>query len=264
MATRLELDLAWLAAATPLMTSAFWAEHGVSPATTRHTGPGDGTDCDPVRQVGRWFERVHLCAMRSADGVEVLASNLALRNAGDTLGELDVVYRHAGQVVHREIAVKFYLAAKPGDDPSSWIGPGRRDRLDLKLGHLAKRQLTLPERARDEGAWPEDLPFPGRSEVLLLGALCSPSDDPRLPSGAETNAAQGRWYYAKEFAERFGDAPWAVLDKPWWLSPEHARQAPAQAATALAEELRSPRFVGRVGKAVERAFVVPDGWWSGI
>lgn len=260
----MELDLAWLAAATPLMTSAFWAEHGVQAATMRHAGPADGVHEGPVRQVGRWFERIHLAAMRSTEGVEVLASNLAVRKGGETLGELDLVYRHGGRVVHREVAVKFYLAAKPGDDPSAWIGPGRRDRLDLKLGHLAKRQLTLPRRAEAEGAWPEELPFPDRSEVLLLGALFSPPDDLRLPSGAEKDATHGRWYYARDFAERFGDAPWGVLEKPWWLSPEHARDAPTQTATALAGGLSRPVFVGREGDGVERAFVVPDGWWSGV
>ncbi len=262
MPSRLEHDLAWYTTAAPLMTSAFWAECGAQAATTRYAGAGDCVEREPVRQVGRWFEQVHLAALQSAAGVEVLAANRAVRKDGETLGELDVVYRHCGRVVHREVAVKFYLAAKPGDDPSAWIGPGRRDRLDLKLGHLANRQLTLPQRARADGVWPDDLPFPDHSEVLLLGALFSPPDDPRLPCGADENATHGRWYYARGFAERFGDAPWAVLDKPWWLSPEHARQAPTKAASALADGLRRPSFVGRVGDAVERAFVVPDGWWS--
>lgn len=256
--------MAWLAAATPLMTPAFWAEHGARAATHRYVGPGDGAVLEPVRQVGRWFERVHVCAMRSAREVEVLAANAALRHGGSTLGELDVLYRVDGRVVHREVAVKFYLAARPGDDPSAWIGPGRRDRLDLKLGHLATRQLTLPKRAYDQGAWPAELPFPDESEVLLLGALFSPTEDPRLPAGADAAAAHGRWYYASEFVERFGDAPWTVLDKPWWLSPEHMREGEFEPASTLAKDLRGPRFVGRVGEELERAFVVPDGWWSAL
>lgn len=244
------------------MTPSFWSEHGAAAATARHAGPGVGAGCEPVRQVGRWFERVHLAALHAAEGVEVLAANRAIRHGGDTLGELDVLYRHGGRVVHREVAVKFYLAADAGDDPSAWIGPGRRDRLDLKLAHLANRQLTLPERARAQGAWPEDLPFPAQSEVLLLGALFSPPQDVRLPRGAERNAAHGRWYYAADFAQRFEDQPWAELDKPWWLSPEHVQLAPTRPASVLAQGLSRPKFVGRVDDAVQRAFVVPDGWWS--
>lgn len=262
MPTRLELDLAWLAGATPLMTDAYWRERAVRAAQDGLIGIGPGVSEDPVRQVGRWFERVHLYGLRCGD-VEVLAANTPIRLGGQTLGELDVLVRHEGLVVHREIAVKFYLAVRAGRRPSAWIGPGRRDRLDFKLDHLVTHQLTLPGRARALGAWPEELPFPDRSEVLLLGALFSPPGELRVPEGGRTDAELGHWYEASDFSERFGAAAWCVLDKPWWLSPEHARDATPLEARAVAERLDGPRFVARVGQQIERAFVVPDGWFSG-
>ena len=258
----LELDLTWLAAATPLMSDGYWEARGARASKAVCGGDGTGASADVVPQVGRWFERVHLASLQTASGVEVLAANEALHADGRTLGELDVLYRHRGCVVHREIAVKYYLAARPGRHPSCWIGPGRRDRLDLKLKRMATHQLELPSLARDAGVWPERLPFPDRSEVLLLGALFSPPDAPRLPEGAHPRAEHGRWYFASDFVARFGDGPWRVLEKPWWLSPEHARRANPRPARTLVTELRGPRFVARVGEAVERAFVVPDGWWD--
>ncbi|MBV1859596.1 MAG: DUF1853 family protein [Nannocystaceae bacterium] len=264
MSSRLQLDLAWLVDAEPLMANTYWTQRGTQGASLAGMRAVEGQGAEPIRQVGRWFERVHLAAMRSTAGIEVLAANTPLRTTGRTIGELDVLYRRAGMVVHREVAVKFYLAAKPGGKPSAWIGPGKRDRLDLKLDRLTTHQCAVASEARALGAWPEELPFPDITEVLLLGALFSPADDQRLPRGANARADHGRWYYASDFVDRFADDPWCDLDKPWWLSPAHAREATMISARRLAAGLRRPRFVARVSTEVERAFVVPDRWWSDL
>ncbi len=257
-----QLDVRWLADATPLMSADYWGAHGAQPAEPRMLDAVAELGAEPApRQVGRWFERVHLAALQSTDGVEVLASNRALCGGGRTLGELDVLYRAAERVVHREVAVKYYLAVGDGDDPSCWIGPGKRDRLDRKLDRLVTHQLALSELARAQDAWPDDLPVPDRVEVLLLGALFSPPESPRLPHGAEAAAEHGRWYFASDFADRFGEAPWVELEKPWWLSPQHARGFAAQPATGLAAlvaQRKRPMFVAR--PSGERAFVVHEGW----
>lgn len=252
------------------MSDAYWRERGTRAASMKFEQRAIATadDQEPHRKVGRWFEQVHLAALQNVD-VEILAANQVLRGDGRTIGELDVLYRDHkdGRVVHREIAVKYYLAAKPGRDPALWYGPGKRDRMDLKLERLAAHQSRVATKARDVDAWPSELPFPDDTEVLLLGALFSPPDDVRLPEGANPDADQGRWYYASDFAARFGDEAWCVLHKPWWLSPAHARAGEKAAAAEMAEELRRPVFVGRAlggGEMVERAFVVPDGWWDKV
>lgn len=245
------------------MTDAYWTEHGTRGASLSEFAP-TVEEQEPHHKVGRWFEQVHLAALQSTPGVEVLVANEQLRGGGRTIGELDVLYRQDARVVHREIAVKYYLAAKPGRDPALWYGPGKRDRMDIKLERLATHQSRVATKARDADAWPEALPFPDDTEVLLLGALFSPPDDPRLPDGANPDAAHGRWYYASDFAARFGDAPWSELNKPWWLSPEHAREGPKVAAAELAKDLSRPLFVGSASAVVVRAFVVPDGWWADV
>ena len=246
------------------MSAGYWAARGAFSVSSVFADPDTTAVVEPVRQVGRWFERVHLAALQTTPGVELLASNVPLRDGGHTLGELDAVFRVDGAVVHREVAVKYYLAAKPGDDPACWVGPGKRDRLDLKLDRLATHQLSLPTRAREAGVWPQTLPFPQRSEVLLLGAVFSPEHDVRLPRGASSGAEHGRWYSASEFASRFETQPWCVLDKPWWLSPEHARNQTFAPARAIAETLDRPLLVAAVEPALVRAFVVPDGWWADL
>ncbi len=246
------------------MSDAYWAQCGTQAASQAGLGDGEGRGAEPIRQVGRWFERVHLLGLQSTPGVEVVVANEPLRTGGRTIGELDVLYRQAGRVVHREVAVKYYLAARAGAHHSAWVGPGKRDRLDLKLTRLATHQVTVARQARDLDAWPEDLPFPEVTEVLLLGAFFSPPAERRLPEGACTEAEHGHWYFASEFADRFGDAPWCTLDKPWWLSPEHARGLPTTPACELARGLRRPCLAAHVSSDVERAFVVPDGWWDDL
>ncbi len=246
------------------MRDTYWTQRGTAVASVVGLGRSGGQSPAPIRQVGRWFERVHLTALRGMPGVEVLAANEPLRDGNRTIGELDVLFRRDARIVHREVAVKYYLAAKPGTHCSAWLGPGKRDRLDLKLDRLATHQITVARQARDAEAWPENLPFPDETEVLMLGALFSPRGEKRLPEGAHEEADHGHWYFASEFAETFGDAPWCDLEKPWWLSPEHARGEPSKAARDLVRGLRRPALVARVDTEVERAFVVPDGWWDDL
>ncbi|MEM6296050.1 MAG: DUF1853 family protein [Myxococcota bacterium] len=267
-ASRMRNDLRWLRDAVPLMSGAYWSAQRRNAAAWTTLGlPEDVEEPTFRRQVGRRFEQVHLAGLEASPGVEVLAANRALRGDGRTLGELDALYRHEGLVVHREVAVKYYLAVGQGTDPARWIGPSKRDQLNRKLARLASHQLCLPALAERLDAWPDDLPTPDRSEVLLLGALFSPADDPRLPDGAREDAEHGRWWYADAFADTFADAPWSVIDRPWWLSPEHVRSAAPSTAAALAasiEETQRPRMVGTTEPSLTRAFVVPTGWWEDL
>lgn len=69
-----------------------------------------------------------------------------------TLGEFDFLYTdNQGETSHHlEAAVKFYLAdvdkLEDLSTLSSWIGPNRNDRLDLKVGKLFDQQLQLTYR----------------------------------------------------------------------------------------------------------------------
>ncbi|MEM6958787.1 MAG: DUF1853 family protein [Myxococcota bacterium] len=264
MSSRMQLDLTWLAGAAALIEPAYWTARGTRAASLPLAIPEANDRAEVPRKVGRRFEDVHRYALERTPGVRVLAANETLRAERRTLGEVDVLYRHEGVVVHREVAIKYYLAARPGREASAWVGPGRRDRLDLKLERLATHQTTLARRAKAMNAWPDHLPFPERTEVLLLGALFSPPEDIRLPEHANADIEHGRWYEATDFRARFGAERWAILEKPWWLSPQHARHAPVVRAAALAESLRGPRFVCRIRSPDERAFVVPDGWWKDL
>ncbi len=63
-----------------------------------------------------------------------------------TLGEFDFVFKDSVQDrwIHTEIAVKFYLGLGPSlNQLNAWLGPNKKDRLDLKYHKLFDRQLQL-------------------------------------------------------------------------------------------------------------------------
>ena len=62
-----------------------------------------------------------------------------------TLGELDLIYQNsnASEVVHLELAIKFYLLNKGGTQLTDFVGPAGHDRLDLKWDRLRQHQLPL-------------------------------------------------------------------------------------------------------------------------
>ncbi|CAM5307721.1 hypothetical protein SSTU70S_03703 [Stutzerimonas stutzeri] len=98
-----------------------------------------------IRRLGLYYERLWQFVLCQVPDVELLAANLPIRQAGHTLGELDLLLRAAEGVHHLELAVKFYLGLDQteGHRHDHWFGPGSLDRLDLKLAHLRKHRLPL-------------------------------------------------------------------------------------------------------------------------
>ena len=162
--------------------------------------------------------------------VDLLAHNLPVRDATRTLGEFDCLYRcrKSGDIVHLELAVKFYLYtgsgnSGTGDDRADWLGPGRRDRLDRKLDHLAMHQTRLAgqpaaqQLLRDRGLAPD------RMEVAVKGRLFQRSDRPATPPTG-FNPAQSllTWYHVDKLElieSECESRGWVILPRRHWLAP---------------------------------------------
>jgi hypothetical protein len=271
---RVRADLRWLAGAPPLCSVEAWAARGCRAATPPRAGDIDEAALGelasaPPRRLGRYFERLHQLALSGDPAIELLAQNRVVMEGKRTAGELDVLYRCRGEVIHRELAVKLYVGLHDSADPVDWIGPDRVDRLDLKLRRLTK-QLGLPRRALAEGYWPDDLPLPTRSEVLLLGALFVHPDAVTLPRAVAAKTTLGFWCEANQLGARFPEIErWAVLLKPWWLAPEQTRFEAGHRATVIADrvsELHRPLLIGAASacEPPRRGFVVPNGWFRDL
>lgn len=206
----------------------------------------------------------------------LIARNLPVRDEGRTLGEFDFLVRErsSGEVQHWEVAVKFFLGVQPGGEARHWVGPGLRDRLDLKLEHLRLHQLRL---GRSPGGR-RQLAALGLEEVrpvcLVKGCLFYPAGVDQqawAPRDAAPGHLQGWWQDHTGFLSTWGgsDLRWLRLPKASWMtavidaeSPEVLPDAHALVAGLPTSGPRSAICVIGLRDRHEstRGFVVAPGW----
>jgi hypothetical protein len=199
----------------------------------------------------------------------LIAQNIQIQSAKRTLGELDYLIRDGDEVVHLEVAVKFYLSVTAGDH-EYWVGPALRDRLDLKVRKLRERQLPIVE---TEGCvrWLKEkgLPQPTVQRVMLKGGLFS-----RETSLSGSGAKNDGWSWGRltDFRDT-DDFLWEVLRKPNWFAGCRGEggamswQGLVESVECEWENFRAPVMVVRRSKLegnpeVSRHFVVPKDWYG--
>ncbi|MBO2923645.1 DUF1853 family protein, partial [Pseudomonas asiatica] len=228
------------------------------------------------RRLGHYYERLWQFALGQAPGIELLAANLAIREGGRTLGELDVVLRDRDGVHHLELAIKLYLGPEhPGHDPDTWLGPGCHDRLGSKLAHLARHQLPMSAGAHSREVLARLGVEQVQAHVWLGGYLFYPwPGHAQPPQGANPQHLRGRWLRRRDWVMGEGEQ-WQPLQRHAWLAPARVeahecwaveqfaawlhvleRQAPAQLLVRLEQEADG------AWQEAERVFLVADSWPS--
>lgn len=220
----------------------------------------------------------------------LIAHGVAIRANNRTLGELDFLVedRQSGEIQHWEVAVKFYLGIRAGRGHENWIGPGLRDRLDLKVNHLLQHQLRLTA-APDAMVLLREMKLPPPTPVCLLkGRLFYPPQvdwQTWAPKAASPNHPTGWWMPQVDFLQRHASSElrWIRLPREHWLTPIQADAAgtslhqsvpisDAQSATDFVETLQQSadnRAIAVIGLCddgtrnsheVTRGFVTPPLW----
>jgi hypothetical protein len=233
------------------------------------------------RPLGKRFERYLEFWFRYSPRWRLLAANLQVQRLKQTEGEFDfiVLDQWAQQVIHFEVACKFYLGFKPSRLAEHWIGPSGHDRLDLKLDTL-KRQVNLSQvpTAREQ-LFDIDIHIDARA-ALVKGFFFyhfSTLTRPVSPQHAAPNHNAGWWGYLNELHHLFnvGDATWVILPKSDWLANVHlnfsddrlrsSRQM-IQAVQTAHETTAKPVMLAQVefekGCWIEtsRGCIVPNKW----
>ncbi|MEH6565342.1 MAG: DUF1853 family protein [Halopseudomonas sp.] len=300
-------DLAWLAFSGPLLTEvalplrdplrdSVWrrypeqllaalqrldAEPGQLPALLAQTRD---------RRLGNYYERLWHALLSLAPDVEILAHNLALREAGRTLGELDLVIRAAnGEIVHLELAIKFYLGRPELQETDSnadcsdaalWWGPDPSDQLARKIQRLKEHQLPLGRHLQSGGKselfshYPGALPQPDCSAAWLQGCLFQSAAQRMPPACVQAAQPADRLWCHRSEVELWlpANSKWIALPHKHWLMPPRPEEAelfsPAQMSSVFekARALQPVMFI-RADPAGEyqplradRLICVADGW----
>ena len=240
-------DLAWTLLAAPLLAQ--------SPCRQRHPLTASGWSHNPAlladwlqqqdqqpvallnwisaarsQRLGIYYERLWQFALQQAPGIELLGANLAIRQDGLTLGELDVVLRDAEGVHHLELAIKLYLGPKKDDGCShaSWRGAGRADNLQRKLQHLGNQQLPLSSNPQALQVLEGITATAVQSAVWMSGYLFYPWPEVcHAPTGMHPQAPHGQWLHFKDWP-----AFCAAHDQLVWQPvPADCRLAPIRRPT---------------------------------
>ncbi|SEA44937.1 DUF1853 family protein [Microbulbifer marinus] len=221
-------------------------------------------------RLGVYFENLWAFAFAHHPHYELLYRNLPLRAAGRTLGELDFVVRHrpTDHIEHWEVAVKFYLQVSG----EYWVGPGLRDRLDIKLARMREHQLPLIRQPAARELLQRQNILINRQWALMPGRLFRPLDETgHLHATINPDTCHYWWGQLDEFLFHFGGQPlrWIRLPKRTWLADSGYRVSHSDSCDALAGKLREEEMHGPVCVAgmdtereLSRGFIVPDSWYD--
>ncbi|MEH6389617.1 MAG: DUF1853 family protein [Pseudomonas profundi] len=240
-------------------------------------------------RLGNYYERLWQALLHLAPDVRILAHNVALRDNGHTLGELDLLIEDpAGAVVHLELAVKFYLGMpeqlsglKPADSVEratvacssphcTWRGPDPRDTLHDKVSRLRDHQLKLTDYLH-LAATP--LPRPDLSGAWLQGVLFGPHDT-AIPAVDSYPAAAKHQWCRQSGLRNIQGKHWLVMPHKQWLMPPPAGRERIRTGEEILEMLETQQWhpnralmlvrcddvVKYRAMSAQRLICMPDSW----
>lgn len=192
-----------------------------------------------ARRLGHYFEQLWHYYWHHEPDTQVLKHSLQVIEHGNTVGEADFLLTHRGEVVHVELACKFYLRWQ-----EQWLGPNAQDSWQHKAAQMRNKQLTLL--ATEAGLSTlnqQALPHPSRSMAICKGRLFNQLD----------------WLHADKRA-RLINQPYHILQRQQWLA--EVRGAPHQLNDILALSIDRPVCIAVIKENHEthRFFIVPNHW----
>jgi hypothetical protein len=241
----------------------------------------DRTELNLQQKLGHLYESALGILLEASPQFDLLARNLQIqKDAHTTVGELDFLLRdlgNDGQLIHLELATKFYLAVHTGEG-LTLPGPDARDNYFRKIRHLREHQLILAEKHR--AALPErfrDEPIVVRQ--LIYGCVFDPSrlddqvrpcvppvplDDPPLafPEFLNPHCRRGRWLSIDRCSEYFPpDTEFRIIPKSLWPVPlEFLEDIPLERWTPQSPTQVERCVMVRVNDDPVPCFIAPSGY----
>jgi hypothetical protein len=283
-------DLAWAVSSPPLLllkgNQCSWFTEGWYRDQYRQIEhPLRELDHDPIRlknllaaqkdqRLGNYFETLWSFALQLNPRYLLIERNLQIHDGERTLGEMDFIVLdiETGRYAHWELAIKFYLGVGDTVNHAAWHGPGKKDRLDLKVEHLLSRQTLLSRHPAAKAQLEQRGIVIDDCAVILKGRLFYPWQQrgpDYYPHSANPIHLGGQWLTRQQLMHSYGaQARFVPLIRRGWMAGIPAKQASdAYSKNGLMRlvdsgQYRLPLHVIRLEGAVEveRLFIMDNNW----
>ena len=233
-----------------------------------------------INGLGDYFEKLIRLWIDEVPPATPIAANWQVFDAGNTIGEFDLLFRRDATLWHWELAIKFYLGHPAPDGQFRWYGPDPSDRLDRKWAKMRGHQLRLHTHPAARDALSilniDSSPI---SRAFIKGYLFLPlfgEFDLDYPPDINADGLRGWWAHHRHISalEDSLDVPpdthWLMLPPKRWMSPAFVTNddelhtietLPSTVAyhrpTLLAGLHRDDNGQWR---ELTRGFIVPDKW----
>ena len=184
-------------------------------------------DFPNIYRLGKRAEFLFEEILKSDENIKLIDSNIPLRNSERTIGEIDYLIEKDQQVIHLELATKFYLFDESLDSEliNQWIGPNRKDFLHLKVSKMKDHQFPIIE--SNEFKDYIDLnnhPLPTHQSLMLKAQLFVPIDKRvELPKNYN-DCVVGNWITVEQFEELEQESFFIPNKHDWFINPNENKQ----------------------------------------
>jgi hypothetical protein len=226
------------------------------------------------QRLGNYFETLWAYALELNPRYQLVERNLQINDGERTLGEMDFIVRDndSGRYAHWELAIKFYLGIGNTRYHGAWHGPGKKDRLDLKVDHLLSRQVLLSAHPVARSLLKKRGIVIDDGAVILKGRLFYPWQQQgaeQFPLSANPSHPVGHWLTRRQLLASYdAGARFEPLIRSGWMAKNPTTQetdgCTAEGLIALVDagQYRLPMQVARLEGAAEaeRLFIVDNDW----
>ncbi|MGI1670136.1 MAG: DUF1853 family protein [Neptuniibacter sp.] len=265
-------DLLWILKQPSLMST----PQGVKPFTwlidRLGNSVGSKVNIDLTKQpkrLGIYYENLVERTLLNTDQPIVLKRNIQVKKHKTTLGEFDFIGRIGSDDFHLECAIKFYLRVGPGNNLSDYVGPGKKDRLDIKWNRMLEHQLPLSSCTEGIQVCQDHHLSPQTKVLLLQGYLFHPFQEgtpKQLADEINPQHLQGWWLRSRDISLLGEQYQTAIMQKPYWLNAAITETIDKSSLKEVVKETNFPLLVTRgmmsegSWQEHDRGFIVPDSW----
>ncbi len=207
--------------------------------------------------------------LKQSNNFELLAANLQIHSAKETLGELDYIVRNlkTEKIIHIELACKFYLYDENAGalEEQKWIGPNRKDSLFDKLEKVKMKQFPLLQTPETIQKLKElGISKPSSQELCLKAFLFLPKKMAAAIFPKPFQDCIVGHYIKPTDLEEDETALYAIPNKKEWLLPIeivtnwYTFSEIKQLIDAQLKVNKSPLIYKKTPHTMERFFIV---WW---